>query len=177
MTAERSTSRTVFDTVRTVLAIREYQDRKVTAEIVERIVEAGRLTASSRNLQPWHFVVVHEPDSLRELGRLVRTGPYIAQAAFAVVAAYERISPFGVSDLSRAIQSMILTAWEQGVGSNWTGFGGLEDVRRHVGLDQSYEVLAVLPFGYPARRVGLGKKKRKPAAEVISAERAGTPLA
>ena len=43
MTAERSTSRTVFDTVRTVLAIREYQDRTVTAEIVERIVEAGRL--------------------------------------------------------------------------------------------------------------------------------------
>ena len=53
---------------------------------------------------------------------------------------------------------MILTAWEQGVGSNWTGFGGLEDVRRHVGLDQSYEVLAVLPFGYPARRVGLGQR-------------------
>lgn len=177
MSAERSTSGTVFEAVRTALAIREYQDRKVAAELVHRIVEAGRLSASSKNLQPWHFVVVQDPDSLRELGRLVRTGPYIAQAAFAIVAAYQKTSPFGVSDLSRAIQSMILTAWDEGVGSNWAGFGGLEDVRRHVGLDQSYEVLAVLPFGYPARRVGLGKKKRKPATEVISAERAGTPLA
>lgn len=174
---ERSPSGTVFEAVRTVLAIREYQDRKVSAGVVHRIVEAGRLTASSMNLQPWHFVVVQERKSLGELGRLVRTGPYIAGAAFAIVVAYEKTSRFGVSDLSRAIQSMILTAWDEGVGSNWAGFGGLEDVRRQVGLDESYEVLAVLPFGYPARRVGLGKKKRKPAAEVISAERAGTPFA
>jgi nitroreductase len=143
-------------------------------DLIDRIVEAGRLTASSMNRQPWHFVVVRDRDHLRELGTLVATGPYIAQASFAVVAAYETDSIFGVSDLSRAIQSMVLTAWDEGVGSNWTGFGGLDAVRKHVGLGDGYTVLAVVPFGYPAKAVGLGRKNRKPLGEVASAEQAGT---
>jgi nitroreductase len=164
----------VYDAVRTVLAIREYQDKEVAEDVIARVVDAGRVTASSMNLQPWHFVVVRERDRLSQLGKLVASGPYIAQADFAVVAAYETDSPFGVSDTSRAIQSMILTAWEEGVGSNWTGFGGLGSVREYVGLGDGYTVLAVFPFGYPARPVGLGKKKRKPLHEVASAEHAGT---
>ena len=126
------------------------------------------------NRQPWHFVVVRDRDHLRELGTLVASGPYIAQASFAVVAAYETDNIFGVSDLSRAIQSMVLTAWDEGVGSNWTGFGGLDAVRKHVGLGDGYTVLAVVPFGYPAKAVGLGRKNRKPLGEVASAEQAGT---
>ena len=166
----------VFEAVRTVLAVREYQDREVPAEVVHRIVEAGRLTASGSNLQPWHFVVVRDRANLRELGTLVRTGPYIAQAPLAVVVAYEKDSRIGISDASRAIQSMILVAWADGVGSNWAGFGGLDGVRRKVGLPDTYEVLAVIPFGYPRRALGKGRKNRKPLGEVASAERFGTPL-
>jgi nitroreductase len=167
----------VFEAVRTVLAVREFQDKPIPDEVLRRIVEAGHLSASASNLQPWHFVVVTRQDSLHELGGLVATGPYIAGAAAAVVVAYEKKNPLGVSDASRAIQSMILVAWGDGVGSNWTGFGGLEGVRKRVGLPDRYEVLAVVPFGYPKRKLGLGKKKRKPLAEVLSAERFGNPLA
>lgn len=53
--------------------------------------------------------------------------------------------------------------------------GGLGQVREYVGLPDTYEVLSVVPFGYPKRAVGKGKKKRKPLAEVASAERLGTP--
>lgn len=168
-------SNQVFETVRTVLAVREYQDKELPHDVVDRIVEAGHLSASSRNLQPWHFVVVRERQALRDLGGLVRTGPYIAGSAAAIVVAYERDSRFGVSDASRAIQGMIVTAWADGVGSNWTGFGGLGQVREYVGLPDTYEVLSVVPFGYPKRAVGKGKKKRKPVAEVVSAERFGKP--
>jgi nitroreductase len=166
----------VFEAVRTVLAVREFQDKELPDDLVLRIADAGRLTASSINRQPWHFVVVRDRETLHELGRLVHTGPYIASAQAAVVVAYERDSPYGVSDASRAIQSMILTAWAEGVGSNWTGFGGLEDVRRKVGPPATYDVLAVLPFGYPKRALGRGKKNRKPFAEVVSSEHFGTPL-
>jgi nitroreductase len=166
----------VFDDVRTVLAIREYQDKGVPVDVVRRIVEAGRLTASSMNLQPWHFIVVQERAQLRELGSLVSTGPYIAGAAFAIVVAYEKESRFGVSDASRAIQSMILTAWESGVGSNWTGFGGLDEVRSWSGLPDTYEVLAVVPFGYPRGAAGLGRKKRKPLSEIASSGHFGTQI-
>jgi len=167
----------VFETVRTVLAVREFQDKPIPDEVLRRIVEAGHLSASASNLQPWHFVLVTQRESLRELGGLVAHGPYIAGAAAAVVVACDKKSAFGISDASRAIQSMILVAWGDGVGSNWTGFGGLDGVRKRVGLPDAYEVLAVVPFGYPKRKLGLGKKKRKPLAQVISAERFGNPLA
>src|SRR5437764_14530582 len=90
-------SNPVFEAVRTVLAVREYQDREVPADVLDRIVQAGHLSASSRNLQPWHFVVVRDRQGLRDLGRLVRTGPYVTDAAAAIVVASERESPFAVS--------------------------------------------------------------------------------
>ncbi len=166
----------VFDVARTVLAVREYQDKEVPADAVERIVEAAHLSASAGNQQPWHFVVVRDRENVKEVGRLVPTGPYIASAPLAVVVAYEKSSNWGVSDVSRAIQTMILTAWAEGIGSNWAGGGGLDGVRQKVGLPETYDVLAVVPFGYPARPVGKGRKNRKPLLEVVSAERFGTPF-
>jgi nitroreductase len=165
----------VFAAVRTVLAVRQYQDRQIPDDVLDRIVEAGHLTASSVNLQPWHFVVVRDRQGLEELGALLRTGPYTAGAAAAIVVAYQRESRYGVSDASRAIQSMVITAWAEGVGSNWAGFGGLEGVRQRVGLPETYDVLAVVPLGYPAQTLGKGRKKRKPLGEVVSRERYGTP--
>jgi nitroreductase len=107
----------VFDAVRTVLAVRQFQAKPVPEPLVQQILEAGRLTASGGNSQPWHFIVVQDKEMLRQLGALVRTGPYIAQAPLAIVVGMEP-SPVAVSDVSRAIQSMILTAWAQGIGSN-----------------------------------------------------------
>ncbi len=63
----------VFEFVRTVLAVRSYQDKPVPPDVVTRIVEAGRLTASSMNGQPWHFIVVENRDMLRRLA--VAAGP------------------------------------------------------------------------------------------------------
>ena len=162
----------VFDAVRTVLAVRQYQDKPVPPEIVRRIVEAARLTGSSMNRQPWHFIVVENPDTLQQLGALAKTGPYIAQAALAIVVAIERTT-FSVSDGSRAIQSMILTAWADGVGSNWVGFRGLDEVKSMLRIPDELEILAIIPFGYPARRIGKGKKKRTSISEVAHRERFG----
>ena len=54
---------------------------------------------------------------------------------------------------------MLLTAWGDGVGSNWVGFGGLEQVKSLLEIPAGLDVLAILPFGYPARAVGQGKKR------------------
>jgi nitroreductase len=128
------------------------------------------------NLQPWHFVAVQDRETLRQLGALVRTGPYVAEAPLAIAVAIEKKSKFAVSDASRAIQSMLLTAWAEGVGSNWAGFGGLDEVRKLLGIPNDLDVLAVLPFGYPLDAVGRGRKQRKPLGEVAHRERFGRPF-
>lgn len=166
----------VFEAVRTILAVRNYEDKPVPQEIVRKIVDAGQLTASSMNLQPWHFVVVQEPDTLRRLGTLAKTGPYISGSGLAVVTAIEKESKFGVSDASRAAQDMMLTAWAEGVGSNWVGFGGLDEVKELLSIPGEFDVLAIIPFGYPAQAVGRGKKQRKPLGEIASRERFGQPF-
>jgi nitroreductase len=124
-------SMSAFEAIRTLLAVRSCQARPVPDAVVRRILEAGRLTGSGMNGQPWHFIVVRDGEMLRRLGAPAASGPYVAEAPLAIAVATDR-SRFAVSDASRAIQSMLLAAWAEGVGSNW----------------------AILPFGYPARPGG-----------------------
>ncbi len=165
----------VFDAVRTVLAVRQFQDKPIPEALVQQIVEAGHLTASSMNGQPWHFIVVENKEMLHKLGSLAKTGPYIAQAPLAIVVATEQ-SPYDISDASRAIQSMILTAWAQGISSNWVGFNNLSHINPVLGIPAEIQILAILPFGYPVATIGKGNKKRKPLSEVAHRERWGQPF-
>jgi nitroreductase len=163
----------VFEAIRTVLAVRNFKDQAVPEETIRRIVESAQLTGSSMNRQPWHFVVVTQRETLRQIGALARSGPYTAQAALAVVVAVEHESPYGLADASRAIQSMMLAGWAEGVGSNWVGFYGLEALRPLLGIPETLDVVAVVPFGYPSQPGGLGKKKRKALNEVAHREKFG----
>jgi nitroreductase len=161
----------VFDAVRTLLAVRRYQDRPVPEEVLHQVLEAGRLSPSARNKQPWRFVLVQDPETLRQLGSAAGTGPYVAEAPAAIVVAVEP-SRFALSDASRAIQNILLTAWDAGVGGNWVGSGG-EEAKAILGIPDELDVVAILPLGYPAEAIGQGKKSRKPLAEIAHRERWG----
>jgi nitroreductase len=164
----------VFEAIRTLRAVREYEQRPIPDEVVTRILEAGRLSGSSGNKQPWHFVVVQNPETLRQLGATLSSGPYVAGAPLAIVVVVERKR---VADGGRAIQNMLLAAWGEGVGGNWVGFGEMAEVKQLLGIPEELDVLAVLPFGYPAQAVGKGDKTRKPLAEIAHRERWGEPFA
>jgi nitroreductase len=164
-----------FDAIRTLRAVRHYLDRPVPEPVVRKILEAGRLTGSAMNLQPWQFIVVQDRETIRRLGALARSGPYVAEAPLAVVVAIEKTG-YAVSDASRAIHSMLLAAWSEGVGSNWVGFGGLDRVAALLGIPPTLDTLAILPFGYPAGANGRGTKNRKPLRAIAHRERYGQPL-
>ena len=124
----------------------------------------GGLTASSSNGQPWHFVVVRDRDTRRKLGEaLSGNGPYLADAPLAIAVVVNRSAP-AVSDASRAIQSMLLAAWADGVGGNWVGSVRTNGPARPIlGIPDDQDIPAVLALGYPAQPVGKGQKNRKPA--------------
>jgi nitroreductase len=177
MGIEKGDAMEVFDAIRTMLAVREYQAKAIPSDVVGRIVEAGRSTGSAMNAQPWHFIVVDSRATLGRLGAVATTGPYVAQAPLAIVVAIGR-TRFAVSDGSRAVQSMMLAAWADGVASNWVGFvGGLAGVNPILGIPDTLDVLAIVPFGYPRRRLGMGQKQRKPLSQVAHRERYGEPFA
>ena len=167
----------VYEAVHTVLAVREFRSKPVPDSLIHKIIESARLTGSSMNAQPWHFILVKNRGTLTKLGSLVSSGPYNAQAAFAVIVAIYKSSPFGISDASRAIQSMVLTAWSKGIGSNWTGWVGMNEVATLLNVPETLDVVAVVPFGYPTHVRTNGKKRRKLISEVAHLERFGQPFA
>jgi nitroreductase len=126
--------------------VREYEPRPLPAEVEERILDAGRLSGSSKNRQPWRFDVVrgellaehvYEPENL--LG-----APFV----IAIVVSGKGPTSF---DAGRAAQNMLLAAWNQGVGGSPNGIRDEEPVRRALGLAEGERVAIVLLFGYPAR--------------------------
>lgn len=165
----------VDEAIQTLLAVRDYEARAIPPEAIRRILEAGRMTASASNTQPWHFIVVEDRESLRRLGELAPTGPYVADAAMAIAVVVPH-KVIAVSDASRAIQSMMLTAWSEGIGSNWVGFRGMDEIEELLEVPDDLDILAILPFGYPASPVGKGRKQRKALPEVASRERFGEPF-
>lgn len=168
----KSDQMNVFEAVKTMLAIRSYADRDIPQETVDRILEAARLTASSQNKQHWDFIVVRDRERLRQLGQIARHGPYIANAAMAIaVVVPDR--PVGYLDGARAVQDMMLVAWADGVGSNWVGNTNTRELKEFLNVPQDRLLLTIVPFGYPDRAVGKGKKNRKPLEEIVHLERYG----
>jgi nitroreductase len=162
----------VFATVKSMLAVREYKPEAIPADVITRILEAARLTGSSRNRQQWDFVVVQQKDALQKLGELASTGSYLRDAPLAIAVVTPE-APVGYIDGARAAQDMMLVAWEEGVGSNWVGNMNRPEVKELLGVPQEKMVLTVLAFGYPAKKIGAGKKTRKALSEIAHAERFG----
>jgi nitroreductase len=126
--------------------VREYEPRALPPEVEERILDAGRLSGSGANRQPWRFDVVR--------GELLAEAVYapgnVRGAAFVVVIVVRGKGPISF-DAGRAAQNMLLAAWNEGVGSCPNGVADEEAVRAALGLDEDERIAIVLSFGYPAK--------------------------
>ena len=121
---------------------RDYAETPVPAEVQQRILDAGRLTGSSKNRQPWEFVVVSGVARDR-LAEAVYAPENIRSAAL-VAAVVGEASGF---DAGRCVQNMMLAAWGDGVVSCPNGVRDGEAAAEICGGD----VRAIVSFGYPAR--------------------------
>jgi nitroreductase len=145
---------------------RAYADAPVPDEVVDRILDAGRVSGSSRNSQRWEFVVV---DTVKAQLAEAVYAPANVQAAALVVAI---VGDAGGFDVGRCSQNMMLAAWEAGVVSCPNG---IRDPDRAAELCGG-EVKMILSFGYPARRRDpaartaaewSARAKRKPLDELV----------
>ncbi len=144
----------VYQAIRTNRSVRQFTDRPVSREDIERIVNAGRLSGSAKNAQPWQFVIVTRRETLRGLSECGPWCGHLAGAAFAVVLTADDLhdpptltKPF---DLGRAAQNMILAAWELGIGSCMATIYEPERVRSLLGIPKERAVPWAISFGYPA---------------------------
>jgi nitroreductase len=121
--------------------VREFDDRPLPDEVVHRILDAGRLSGSSRNTQQWQFVIVGDRETLAD----AVYAPENVRGARLVVAITGEAFPF---DVGRAAQNMMLAAWNDGVGSVPNGIKESDAAERAIGIAP---VKMILSFGYPAK--------------------------
>ena len=164
----------VFACVRTRVETREFKPESVPEAVIHKILEAGRWSPSQRNRQPWHFIVIQQRETLQQLGAMAASGPYLADAPLAIAVVTEGARA-PLIDGTRAISSMQLVAWEEGLGSCWIGSVDREGVKRLLDLPETCELITVLPFGYPTDAAKALKKRRKPLEQIAHRERFGTP--
>jgi nitroreductase len=124
---------------------RRYADREVPADVVGRILDAGRLAGSSRNRQPWRFLVVESRDVVERLADGVYAPANVRGAALVIAVVGRGF------DLGRAVQNMFLAAWNEGVVSCPNGVRESAAAAELLRLQEGEEIGTVLSFGYPSR--------------------------
>jgi len=145
---------TTWEAINSVRVIRDFAERPLSAEHEGRILNAARRTGSSKNEQTWAFIVIRDRDHLRELTAVGRYADHLAGAAMAVALVTPDESAgwrnTRMWDLGRAAQSMVLAAWEVGIGSAPATVFEPELAGRLLGLPAGRRCNYLLSFGYPA---------------------------
>ena len=168
----------VSECLDTRLTIREFKPDRVSIDVTRQILEAGRGAPSSRNRQPWQFVVITDSAMLKQIGSIATSGPFIADAPMAI-AVFMRDAERPDLDAGRAIQQMELMAWSLGLGTCFVGFrdtGAALQVKQMLGAPASFELITVLPFGYRLDSVKGINRKRKPMSAIAHMGRFGYPF-
>jgi nitroreductase len=178
MTEQSSMS--VWSAVSGIRAVRQFADRPLEPDHLDRILRAGRRAGSAKNLQRWMFIVVQDRDHLKKLSGVGKYADHLAGAAAAVAlltpdprAEGEPLSLMW--DLGLAAQNMVLVAWELGIGSAPATIFEQSLARSLLGFPDDWHCEYILSFGYPADADDLTRPLRpggrRPLEEIVREER------
>ena len=140
----------VLDAIRKRRAVRQFTDQPVADEVIRAILEAGGRSQSSKNTQPWRFVVVREKATLTALAALGDYAGHLAGAAFAVVLVGSKESTWNSFDLGQAAAYLQLAAHELGVGSCIAAIYRADEAKTLLGIPSERSVFCAISFGYPS---------------------------
>ncbi len=183
----------LLDTIRRRRSVRRYASRPVEAEKISVLLEAARLAPSSSNTQPWHFIVVRNRETIKQirncvppgskplLNDFVKTAPVVIVACGVPLAVNHYFtSLFGLSllsiDVAIAVEHIVLAATELGIGTCWIGWFSEKKLKRLLKIPGNVRVVSLVTLGYPEKEStpedmgGISAKPRKPLEAICSFE-------
>lgn len=166
----------LHDLVETRKSVRGYDaSRPVAPEILERVLDAGRLAPSAKNLQPWKFLLVSSPGMLAKV-RPCYERDWFHEAPHILVVTGDRAEAWVrpsdgwnslETDLAIAMDHLILAAHAEGLATCWICAFDPAMLREALGLKPTEELFAITPLGYASPGDQTRPKTRKPLDEVV----------
>jgi nitroreductase len=140
----------VQEAIRTKRAVRLYRDEPVPNDVIQKILDISRWSQSSKNTQPWEFIVVTDADTLAKLAQAGDYTSHVAHSAFVIVLVSDSNDFWRGFDLGQIAMCLQLTAWEQGIGSCPIAFQRPEQAKEILGVPDEKSLSAGITFGYPS---------------------------
>lgn len=167
--------------MRHVRQIRQYRPEVVPDEIIQELLEVARWTGSSRNTQPWHFVVLTDPEQLRRISQVRDAINWVATAPLAIAIVLNGQSETSEAyDEGRVTERLLLAARFFGIGGGTAWFGNAEQQRTAkeiLGVPSDRATRSVVALGYPITskdpRPNAVTGGRRPLSEIVSYNRLG----
>jgi nitroreductase len=173
-------STSVIERMRTVRQIRQYSADPVPDEVVRDLLKVARWTGSSRNTQPWHFVVVSDKEQLGKIGRLRAPINWLAAAPVGIAIVLDGSGdPVSEAyDEGRVSERILIAAHSLGYGAGVAWFGGdaqETEAKRILGIPAERTARSIVMIGRPVStrdpRPDPRRGGRKPLSEIVSYER------
>ncbi|HEQ60258.1 MAG TPA: nitroreductase family protein [Firmicutes bacterium] len=161
-----------MECLKTRRSVRSFKAEPVPEEVVREIVDAGRLAATARNVQPWEFVVVTDSALRQKLAGIMEYGKFIAEAPVCIVVLCQE-TKYYLEDGCAATENLLLAAHALGLGACWVAGDKkpyADAVRQMVGAPEGYRLVASVALGKPAAGQR-GAPAKRPLDEVIHWER------
>jgi nitroreductase len=166
----------VSKAIRVRRSIRKYKPQPVEAEKLLRVLEAGRLAPSATNRQPWHFIVITDPATREKMRQSYDRDWFVSAPVIIAVCADPRgawvrkdTEEYWKVDAAIALQNMILTATEEGLGTCWIAAFKEPPAKEILAIPPHIRVVAMTPLGYPDEEKG-EVTDRKPLSEILHRE-------
>lgn len=152
----------LYDLIISRRTIREFKDKPVAREMLDRIANAGRLAPQAANRQPLEFVTVDDSHACKQIFPLIRLAGYLEwqpsaekqpRAYIAIVVNEKLQKPAWVPyDVALASGNMCLAAWEGGIGSCLIGAFNKGKLETLLKLPEGYNLALLIALGHPAHK-------------------------
>jgi len=163
-----------FEAITNRRSVRRYMEEKVSDDLVERILEAGRWAPSADNSQPWDFIVLKDKEVRQRVAEATTWGEFLADAPIGIAVVVDpRSSTHSVEDGAAATENMLLAAYALGLGGCWIGSYNSsyeEAVKDILGIPKDKRLLSIISIGYPDEHP---KSTRKELREIAFTDRYG----
>lgn len=154
-------------------SIREYKDKPIAKELIEKIIDAARFAPTARDVQPWEFIVIANLDTLKKIGELAENGRFVAQAK-ACIAVFCSDTKYYLEDGCAATQNILLTATSLGIGSCWVAGDKkpyCQEIANLLNVPAAFKLVSLISLGYPKSESDFKIKDKREVAQLLHWEK------